>query len=555
VTLIHVQPAHGAKGRASIRDGIRRFFAYDRRALFTLLVCVLSLASAQLDPPFLGLTSDDVQKVLQRPDSRAPLLVALGFLVLALITLIGGVMGDLLGRRRVLLAGLSAVVAANVLGGFTAGTLWHIPVFALKTMALGFVAPMCVAILTLTFERGVRPFAFGILFGAQTLAVVLSSFLLWLARLSGALWWSFAPAVIVGIAAIWLVTRYLPESDPYRRVHLPSALVTVFLLALTFLFIFIMLAGGALLRNWWLVLLAAGALVIVMAGRLWLRRLSSFLKTDLEAHAFNSRDLVLAIVAGVIVSGVQIAFLFEFGAFSREVQQTGSFFAALRLAPYVIGVLAGSILIQQLTVRFGAPVCIAGGMALMAVSLLSLSLIQPETPFLLLLLPITLLGLGYGVATPARAQVILSASPAALVGASAAIKTATSQLGSALGVTTATVVITQLANATYLAAAQTIGAGQAVRDQVQQPLTEAIAQAAETVYAIPATAVGIVTSGVTPSYAHAWTSGLGELFMWLGVATLIGAGTVYIVMVRRAEAAPPSAAVPPASDASPAQSA
>jgi sensor c-di-GMP phosphodiesterase-like protein len=112
-----------------------------------------------------------------------------------------------------------------------------------------------------------------------------------------------------------------------------------------------------------------------------------------------------------------------------------------------------------------------------------------------------------------------------------------------------------LANATYLAATQTIGAGQAVRDQVQlqQPLTDAIAQAAETVYAIPATAVGIVTSGATPSYAHAWTSGLGGLFMWLGVATLIGAGVIYVVMVRRAEAAPPSAAEPPAPDASPAQ--
>lgn len=524
-----VQPAADAPLRANIKAQLRQFFAYDAQALRILLACVLAMVSSALEPPFLALTSEQVQALLRAPESRAPLLIAIGYLALAMVTLIGGTTGDLFGRRGLLLAGLGGIVATNVLGAFTVGTLAHVPIYVVNLVSVGFVVPMAVATVALAFEPAVRPFAFGMLFGAQGVALLLSSTLKWLAGLSGVLWWAFVPVAIAGVAAFWLTTRYVPESDSRGEVHPTSAWVNLALLAVTFVLIFVLLAGGTLLSNWLLPLIALGALVVVgVTGRWWIQRLGYYLSADLDAHMFTGRDLVLAIVAGIVISAVQVAFLFEFGTFSREVQGTGSFVSHLRFVPYGLGVLVGSAMIQRLTVRFGVPMCIAGGMTLMAFSMLSLAFIRPETPFWIMLLPIVILGFGFGVATPARAQIILSTPPITLVGASAAINTATGQLGNALGVTTASVVIAQLANTAYLAALQVAGVGQTILDQVRAALPSAVTQVAETPYAWPEVTrqIGIVR------YADAWMSGWGQLFIGLGVATLIAAAVIYMVMVR-----------------------
>lgn len=524
-----VQPAADAPPGVNIKAQLRQFFAYDARALRILLACVLAMVSSALEPPFLALTSEQVQALLRAPESRAPLLTAIGYLVLAMVTLIGGTTGDLFGRRGLMLAGLAGIVATNVLGAFTVGTFAHIPIYVVNVVSVGFVVPMAVATVTLAFEPAVRPFAFGMLFGAQGLALLLSSTLKWLAGLSGVLWWAFVPVAIAGIVAFWLTVRYVPESDSSGEVHPTSAWVNVALLAVTFVLIFVLLAGGTLLSNWLLPLIALGALVVVgVTGRWWIQRLAYYLNTDLDTSMFTGRDLVLAIVAGIVISAVQVAFLFEFGTFSREVQGTSSFVSYLRFVPYALGVLVGSAMIQRLTVRFGAPMCIASGMALMAFSMLALAFIRPETPFWIMLLPIVILGFGFGVATPARAQIILSAPPITLVGASAAINTAAGQLGNALGVTTASVVITELANTAYLAALQVAGVGRTVLDQVRAALPSAVTQAAEAGYAWPEVTrqIGIAR------YADAWMSGWGQLFMGLGVATLIAAAVIYMVMVR-----------------------
>lgn len=531
--------------RATLKQKLRHFFAYDRQALRILVACVLGMVSTAIDPPFLALTSDAVQGVLQRTESRAPLIIAVGFLVLAVITLIGGTIGDLFGRRRVLMTGLCALIVANALDVFTIGARNHVPIFILKTISLGIVVPMCVAIVTLTFARSVRPFAYGMLFGAQTLALLVSALLKWIAESTGTLWWSYLPAVVLGVVALWFVHRDVPESNSRQVVRPGTVLLNVALLAVTFVLVFMLLTGGTLLRNWSLVLLALVALAIVMTGRWWMHRLARYFNTDLNNYMFTSRDLVLAIAAGAVISGVQVAFLFEFGTFNRNVQGTGSVEANLRLMPYVLGVLAGSILIQKLTVRYGARRSLAGGMALMAAGLLMLSLIQRTTPFVLVLLPIIALGFGFGVANPARAQVIMSSSPNALAGVSAAIKTATSQLGSAIGITTATVLITQLANATYLAAAQARGASLAVVEQVQQALPDALSQAMESAYSAPAAVIEVVAPGTVPTYTEAWLMGLNQLFLWLGIAMLMGAGAIYIIMVRRAQPPPAAATAEP----------
>ncbi len=77
-------------------------------------------------------------------------------------------------------------------------------------------------------------------------------------------------------------------------------------------------------------------------------------------------------------------------------------------------------------------------------------LFRPETSYWFLLVPMTLIGFGFGLAIPARTQVVLSAPPPELVGSAAAINTASGQSGYALGVVLSSILVTQLADLAFL---------------------------------------------------------------------------------------------------------
>jgi MFS family permease len=105
----------------------------------------------------------------------------------------------------------------------------------------------------------------------------------------------------------------------------------------------------------------------------------------------------------------QGAFLYQFTAFFQNVQGMSAALAGVAFTPFVVGLLVGSFLVARLALRFGARRIIAGGFIVMGVSLVWMSFIQVDTSYWFLLVPITLIGFGFGLATPARTQVVLAA--------------------------------------------------------------------------------------------------------------------------------------------------
>ena len=120
----------------------------------------------------------------------------------------------------------------------------------------------------------------------------------------------------------------------------------------------------------------------------------------------------------------QGAFLYQFTAFFQNVQDMSVVVTGLTFTPYLIGLLIGSFLVARLALRFRARRIIAGGFVVMGFSLVWMSFVQVETSYWFLLVPITLIGFGVGLALPARTQVVLSAPPPELAGSAAAINRA-----------------------------------------------------------------------------------------------------------------------------------
>ena len=91
----------------------------------------------------------------------------------------------------------------------------------------------------------------------------------------------------------------------------------------------------------------------------------------------------------------------------------------------------------------------SGGLLLMAAGLAMLAPIATDTPYVYMVLPLALMGLGLGIAGPARTVVVLSAPPPSLIGMGAAINTAAGQSGYALGIVWSSFVLTGIANNTF----------------------------------------------------------------------------------------------------------
>jgi DHA2 family multidrug resistance protein-like MFS transporter len=156
--------------------------------------------------------------------------------------------------------------------------------------------------------------------------------------------------------------------------------------------------------------------------------------------------------------------------------------------------------------------------------------------------PVFAIGYGFGIATPVRAQVVLSAPPANLVGSSAAVNTATGQLGYALGITTSSVIVMQIADATFLRTLQQADVSQDIIDEVSLKLPDFATRAGGAHYTLlPQGMEEFAALG----YASAWTDGMTQMFLLFGIAMLIGAAMVYAAMSRENRA--PAVAAEPGS--------
>ncbi|MDH4346022.1 MAG: MFS transporter, partial [Thermoleophilia bacterium] len=163
----------------------------------------VALPSIQVD---LGFSQDNLQWVIS-----AYALFFGGFLLL------GGRLGDRLGRRRVFFAGIAVFTVASLLAGLSWSEGSLIGARALQGFGAALLSPAALAILTATFAEGrERNIALGVWgatggFGAAAGVLfggVLTDLLSWE--------WIFFVNVPVGAAALVLTPLWVPESRDLR---------------------------------------------------------------------------------------------------------------------------------------------------------------------------------------------------------------------------------------------------------------------------------------------------------------------------------------------------
>jgi MFS family permease len=507
----------------------------DPQALRVLIACTLAMVTTGLEPAFLTLSTSEIQNRLRTPGSHAPMYIAVGFLIFAVLTLIAGTTGDLFGRKMIMVVGLVGLTLANLLGALTLGTPLFVITDVIGSISVLAVLPMCIAIITLVYPPTVRPLAYGMLFGALGTAIIVGASLGGICDALGIPNVAFVPVVIVGILALRQVIRYVPESRAPKHFRRASAVVNLVLLVGVFVLVYLVIAAQDLLDSWLPVLVAVGALLVFVVCVNWLRRRVRFFR---GIEIFTGRDIGFAILAGVVLFMGEGAFLYQFTAFFQNVQNMSPVMAGLAFTPFVVGLLIGSFLVARLALRFGARRIIAGGFVVMGVSLVWLSFVQVETPYWFLLVPITLIGFGFGLAVPARTQVVLAAPPPELAGSAAAINTASGQSGYALGVILSSILVTQLADFAFLKPLAQAGISVTTLMKIKEALPSIFSRTASGEYPnVPQAVLDLASA----NYDQAFATGMGQMFLMLAGLMFLVAAAIFLGMHRglHAAGAPP----------------
>jgi EmrB/QacA subfamily drug resistance transporter len=348
------------------------------------------------------------------------------------LLLLGARAGDILGRRRVFVAGIVVFTAASLLAGLAQSPSWLLAARAVQGVGAAIAAPSTLALLTVTFrEPGERIRAvawYSAVAGAGgSLGLLLGGALTqWVS------WrWGLFINVPIGVTLIALAPRYLPETEREagRFDLVGAATSTLGMTAAVYGFV------RAATEGWGDVPTIAS---FVAAASL----LVAFVVTEMRAdqpivpmRLFASRERSGAYAARVLVVSGMYAMFFFLTQYLQGASGFGPLEAGAAFLPMTLLVFAMVQVVPRIAPRLGTTRLLTAGLLIALAGMTWLSQIGDATPYFpQIALPLLLLGAGMGTAlTPLTSAGIAGVSTEDAGAASGLVNTA-HQVGGALGI-------------------------------------------------------------------------------------------------------------------------
>ena len=360
-----------------------------------LLVCIAQFMVI-LDATVVNVALPSIQKDLGLSEANLQWIVNAYTLVFGGFLLLGGRAGDLLGRKRLFLAGVVVFTAASLLNGLAVNSGMLIGSRALQGLGAAFISPAALSIISTTFAEGKeRGKALGIwaaiASGGSAVGLVLGGVLT-----QAFSWpWIFFINVPVGVAAFLLSLRLIPESIDEHAARnfdvLGAVTVTGGLMALVYAIVKAPQDGWTAAVT--LGTFAISAILLVSFVVIELRAAAPLVRLDI----FRVRTLTAANVVMFLVASGLFAMFFFNSLYIQRVLDYGPLKAGLAFLPFTAGIMISAGLASQLTPRLGVRPIAVTGMVVTAVGMLLLLRIPVGGSYLTDVFPsIMLTSLGMG---------------------------------------------------------------------------------------------------------------------------------------------------------------
>jgi EmrB/QacA subfamily drug resistance transporter len=398
-----------------------------------LALVAMTLANSMIlvDQTAVPLATPDVVRDLDADIDLGQWLLTANILPLAALMVFGGRLGDLLGLRRVFLAGGVIFLVSTALAGAAQDIVWMIAVRATQGVGAALMMPTAMAIVSAVFPAERRGTALGILAGGSAFFAALGPVL------GGALTsidWRLVFWINVPIAAatIGLTLASVPKlALSGDRQPLDYAGLATFGAGIAGL-IFGLSQGQP--QGWGspetLVPLAAGALLLVafvwIEGRVEAPMLNFRLFRHLNFLAAN----ISQVLAGMVELG--LGFLLPF--YLLLVIGVDPAVAGLALIPGTVPIVLAGPLAGKAFDRVGGRIPLVAGFVVLALSGVALAVGAGDQTAWALVPGLVLQGLGLGIVLTVNDPTGLTAVPDSDSGQAAGMINTAEQFGGALGI-------------------------------------------------------------------------------------------------------------------------
>ncbi|MDH6704729.1 EmrB/QacA subfamily drug resistance transporter [Kitasatospora sp. MAA19] len=358
------------------------------------------------------------------------------------LLLLAGRLGDLIGRKRIFVTGLTVFTAASLLCAVAPGPGPLIAARFLQGVGGALASSVSLGMIVTLFpeprERGraIGAFSFVGAAGAsigQVLGGVLTEALDW--------HWIFLINLPLGLVATLLAVRVLDaERGPGLRAGADAAgaaLITAALMLGVYAIVGTGEHGWASARTLGLGVLALGLLAAFLFHE------SRAAHPLLPLRMFRSRNVSGANLVQILTISGMFAFQILVALYAQNVLGYGAAATGLAMLPAAVAIGAVSLLLSaRLSARFGERAVLLAGLALLVAALGLLVRLPTDADYAVHLLPTMLLIGGGGLVLSTLAVLGMSGAGPADAGAASGLFNTSQQIGGALGVA----VLTTLAN-------------------------------------------------------------------------------------------------------------
>ncbi|MBV9448078.1 MAG: DHA2 family efflux MFS transporter permease subunit [Streptosporangiaceae bacterium] len=487
-------------------------------------------------------------------------------LVLAVLVITAGRLGDLFGPRTMFAAGVALFTVASAACGFAPGPGWLIAFRAVQGLGAAMLMPQTLAMITMVFPADRRGAAFGV-WGAVAGAATIAGPTLGGLLVTAFDWrWIFFVNLPIGVIVLAAAFMLIPDLRPGRSHRLDIRGVTLASLAL--LAICYALVEGQR-YNWGKI---SGFISIPLVGAVGVVLLALFIVDQavrqrgeneplIPFELFRSRNYTLMNWVSCTLSIGMLGIFLPLTIYLQSALGYSALKAGLTLMPASLVMIFLAPGVGKLTDKIGGKYILMSGLSLFAIGMGWVVLVaDPHSAWYDFLAPLIVAGIGMGGTFAPLTTTAMREIQPRLAGAASGVLNTTRQVGSVIGTAAVGALLQNRLVASLTSEATTRAA--ALPPSARGPFVNGFRQAASSgLIGGSGSPAAKLPPGTPPSlaaelqrlgaevfsigYVHAmrWTMLMPIIVLGLAVLSCFG--------IRRVTAGRPPAAAPPAAEAKP----